>query len=111
MQVSKAITPVLFNPCQCHSRPCEESLTYHHEVGNQQSRSQLPSQKQRHLPDAGPQETDEVLRRFLFEPDLIHDDCTAILKAMNRNTPGRKQLNGARIASLQSNPRVHAWLT
>ncbi|KAK0648087.1 hypothetical protein B0T16DRAFT_112574 [Cercophora newfieldiana] len=79
--------------------------------GNEPTRAKLPNQRQRALPGTDSQEAEEILRRFLFEPNLVSGDCTAISKTASRDSPGRKQLNGTRVTSLQSNSRVRAWLT
>ena len=50
----------------------------------------------------------DVLERFLYEPELVERDCAAI---MRRNTiDGREELDIDRINALRSNPRILAWL-
>lgn len=63
-------------------------------------------QRQITLPDIDPE---LVLTRFLYEKDLVRDDCAALKKRARR--VHRTSQDASRLAALQSNPRIRAWLT
>ena len=50
----------------------------------------------------------DVLERFLYEPEMVPRDCAALVNLLARSR--KTILDRSRIASLQSNPRVRAWL-
>lgn len=50
-----------------------------------------------------------ILQRFLYERDLVRDDCAALYKHRQR-AQSRKQY-ASRLTSIQGSPRLRAWLT
>ncbi|KAH7409801.1 hypothetical protein DE146DRAFT_604556 [Phaeosphaeria sp. MPI-PUGE-AT-0046c] len=64
------------------------------------------SQRQITLPDIDP---GLILARFLYDRDLVHNDCTALTKRTKR--AHRTTQDASRLAALQTNPRLRAWLT
>ncbi|KAK3315819.1 hypothetical protein B0H66DRAFT_559782 [Apodospora peruviana] len=52
----------------------------------------------------------EILDRLLYEPDLVVSDCEALAQLI-RNRFAKTTLDSSRIAALQSNARLRAWLT
>lgn len=52
---------------------------------------------------------EQLLERFLYQPDLVWNDSAALTKRLHR--PRRAGYDAGRIAALQSNPRLRAWLT
>jgi hypothetical protein len=64
------------------------------------------SRRQRALPDIDP---DHVLTHFLYERDLVYEDCASLNK--HAKSPPRTNQDAIRLAALQSNPRLRAWLT
>ena len=51
---------------------------------------------------------EDILSRFLFEPNLVKHDCEALKKQLHRLH--RTQIDEDRIAALRSNIRLRAWL-
>ena len=51
---------------------------------------------------------EDILSRFLYEPDLIANDCEALKKQLHQLH--RIPINERRLAILQSNIRLRAWL-
>jgi hypothetical protein len=49
------------------------------------------------------------LGHFLYDRDLVRTDCAALAKRANRL--GRTSHDASRLAALQTNPRLRAWLT
>ena len=58
------------------------------------------------LPDIDP---DHILAHFLYDLDLVRDDCAALAKGANRS--GRTSHDASRLTALQTHPRLRAWLT
>jgi hypothetical protein len=58
------------------------------------------------LPDINP---DQVLTHFLYDRDLVRNDCTTLAKCAT--LLGHTNYDGSRLIALQTNPRLRAWLT
>jgi len=58
------------------------------------------------LPDIDPE---QILSRFLYDREMVREDCAALAKRANRS--GRTSHDASRLAALQTNPRLRAWLT
>lgn len=64
------------------------------------------SQTQITMPDIDPE---LILKRFLYEKDLLQDDISALLKGTSRAS--RISQDASRLAALHVNARLRAWLT
>ena len=77
----------------------------------------LPSKAPKSLPSSKPRrernkeaKIADILQRFLYEPELVPTDCAAVARYLKPDHYGRTQLDGSRIAALQTSSRIHAWL-
>ena len=61
---------------------------------------------QKMLPEIDPE---HILKHFLYDRDLVQNDCAALDKRANRSR--RTSQDTRRFVALQSNPRLRAWLT
>ncbi|KAL1600492.1 hypothetical protein SLS60_006878 [Paraconiothyrium brasiliense] len=69
------------------------------------------SAPQTHHLEAGPHvNVDEILTEFLYERDLVKNDCSALAKLLKgKHHLARYDMN--RISALSSHPQLRAWLT
>jgi len=61
------------------------------------------------MPQITPVSTEEILERYLYQPELIPTDCQIILKMQWR--PGLDSVDQNKIDSIQHHPRFRAFLT